>query len=95
MRTFYLILIKHKDIFALIFSIILSLMMLANGDSDNIRLLRSKANRFFTYIYSPITWVRTMTLIEEEASLLREKNLQLSFQLESMRHLLDENSRLK
>ena len=95
MRTFYLILIKHKDIFALIFSIILSLMMLTNGDSDNIRLLRSKANRFFTYIYSPITWVRTMALIEEEASLLREKNLQLSFQLESMRHLLDENSRLK
>ena len=36
-----------------------------------------------------------MTLIEEEASLLREKNLQLSFQLESMRYLLDENIRLK
>jgi len=95
MRIFYLILTKHKDIFALIFSIIVSLMMLANGNSDNLRLLRSKANRIFAYIYSPITWVRTMSLIEEEASLLREKNLQLSFQLESMRHLLDENNRLK
>jgi len=95
MRTFYLIITKHKDIFALIISIILSLMMLVNGDSDNIRLLRSKANRIFSYLYSPITWVRTMTLIEEEASLLREKNLQLSFQLESMRYLLDDNSRLE
>ncbi len=95
MRTFYLIITKHKDIFALIFSIILSLMMLANGDSDNLRLLRSKSNRIFAYIYSPITWVRTKALIEEEALLLREKNLQLTFQLESMRNLLDENNRLK
>jgi len=95
MRTFYLILTKHKDVFALIFSIILSLIMLVNGNSDNIRFLRSKANRIFTYLYSPITWVRTMALIEEEASLLREKNLQLSFQLESMKHLLDENNQLK
>ena len=95
MRTFYLIITKHKDIFALIFSIILSLMMLANGDSDNLRLLRSKSNRIFAYIYSPVTWVRTKALIEEEALLLREKNLQLTFQLESMRHLLDENNRLK
>ena len=95
MRTFYLIITKHKDIFALIFSIILSLMMLANGDSDNLRLLRSKSNRIFADIYSPITWVRTKALIEEEALLLREKNLQLTFQLESMRHLLDENNRLK
>ena len=70
-------------------------MMLANGDSDNLRLLRSKSNRIFAYIYSPITWVRTKALIEEEALLLREKNLQLTFQLESMRHLLDENNRLK
>jgi rod shape-determining protein MreC len=70
-------------------------MMLANGDSDNLRLLRSKSNRIFAYIYTPITWIRTKALIEEEALLLREKNLQLTFQLESMRHLLDENNRLK
>tara|TARA_B100001559_G_scaffold299500_1_gene284816 strand:+ start:1493 stop:2281 length:789 start_codon:yes stop_codon:yes gene_type:complete len=95
MRTLYLILTKHKDIFALIISIILSLLMLVNSETDNIRLLRSKANRIFAYIYSPISWIRTMTLIEEEASLLREKNLQLSFQLESMRYLFDENIRLK
>ena len=49
MRTFYLIITKHKDIFALIISAILSLMMLVNGNSDNIRLLRSKANRIFAY----------------------------------------------
>ena len=95
MRTLYLILTKHKDIFALIISIFLSLLMLVNSETDNIRLLRSKANRIFAYIYSPISWIRTMTLIEEEASLLREKNLQLSFQLESMRYLFDENIRLK
>ena len=69
--------------------------MLSNGESDNIRLLRSKANRFFTILYSPITWVRSMALIEEEAALLRGKNLQLSFQVESMRYLLEENNRLE
>ena len=69
--------------------------MLSNGESDNIRLLRSKANRFFTILYSPITWIRSMALIEEEAALLRGKNLQLSFQVESMRYLLEENSRLE
>ena len=95
MRTLYLILLKRKDIFTLILSIILSLLMLSNGESDNIRLLRSKANRFFTILYSPITWIRSMALIEEEAALLRGKNLQLSFQVESMRYLLEENNRLE
>ena len=95
MRTLYLILLKRKDIFTLVLSVILSLLMLSNGESDNIRLLRSKANRFFTILYSPITWVRSMALIEEEAALLRGKNLQLSFQVESMRYLLEENNRLE
>jgi len=95
MRTLYLILLKRKDIFTLILSVILSLLMLSNGESDNVRLLRSKANRFFTILYSPITWIRSMALIEEEAALLRGKNLQLSFQVESMRYLLEENNRLE
>ena len=95
MRTLYLIFLKRKDIFILILSVIISLLMLSNGESDNVRLLRSKANRFFTILYSPITWIRSMALIEEEAALLRSKNLQLSFQVESMRYLLEENNRLK
>ena len=95
MRNLYLILLKRKDIFTLVLSIIFSLLMLSNGESDNVRLLRSKANRFFTILYSPITWIRSMALIEEEAALLREKNLQLSFQVESMRYLLEENNRLE
>ena len=95
MRNLYLILLKRKDIFTLVLSVILSLLMLSNEESDNVRLLRSKANRFFTIFYSPITWILSMALIEEEAALLREKNLQLSFQVESMRYLLEENNRLK
>ena len=95
MRTLYLIFLKRKDISTLILSVILSLLMLSNGESDNVRLLRSKANRLFTILYSPITWIRSMALIEEEAALLREKNLQLAFQVESMRYLLEENNRLE
>ena len=95
MRALYLILLKRKDIFTLLLSVILSLLMLSNGESDNVRLLRSKANRFFTILYSPITWIRSLALIEEEAALLREKNLQLSFQVESMSYLLEENNRLE
>ena len=95
MRILYLILLKRKDIFTLVLSVILSLLMLSNGESDNIRLLRSKANRFFTIFYSPITWIRSLALIEEEAALLREKNLQLAFQIESMRYLLEDNNKLE
>jgi rod shape-determining protein MreC len=69
--------------------------MLSNGEADNVRLLRSKANRFFTILYSPITWIRSLALIEEEAALLREKNLQLAFQIESMRYLLEDNNKLE
>ena len=95
MRALYLIILKRKDIFTLILSVILSLLMLSNGESDNVRLLRSKANSFFTIFYSPITWIRSLAFIEEEAALLREKNLQLSFQMESMSYLLEENNRLE
>ncbi len=95
MRALYLIFLKRKDIFTLILSVILSLLMLSNGESDNVRLLRSKANSFFTIFYSPITWIRSLAFIEEEAALLREKNLQLSFQMESMSYLLEENNRLE
>ena len=95
MRILYLIILKRKDIFILVLSVILSLLMLSNGESDNVRLLRSKVNRIFTIFYSPITWIRSLALIEEEAALLREKNLQLSFQMESMSYLLEENIRLE
>ena len=95
MRILYLIILKRKDIFALVLSIVLSMLMLSKGESDNVRLLRSKANSFFTIFYSPITWVRSLAFIEEEAALLREKNLQLSFQMESMSYLLEENNRLE
>ncbi len=95
MRILYLILLKRKDIFTLVLSVILSLLMLSNGEADNVRLLRSKANRFFTILYSPITWIRSLALIEEEAALLREKNLQLAFQIESMRYLLEDNNKLE
>ena len=95
MRILYLIILKRKDIFALVLSIVLSMLLLSKGESDNVRLLRSKANSFFTFFYSPITWVRSLAFIEEEAALLREKNLQLSFQMESMSYLLEENNRLE
>jgi len=95
MRILYLILLKRKDIFTLVLSVILSLLMLSNGEADNVRLLRSKANRFFTILYSPITWIRSLALIEEEAALLREKNLQLAFQIESMSYLLEDNIKLE
>jgi rod shape-determining protein MreC len=95
MRILYLILLKRKDIFTLVLSVILSLLLLSNGEADNVRLLRSKANRFFTILYSPITWIRSLALIEEEAALLREKNLQLAFQIESMSYLLEDNNRLE
>ncbi len=42
-----------------------------------------------------MAWIRSMGTLEEEANLLREKNLQLTLQMESMMHLAEENRHLR
>ena len=95
MRSLYLVFLKYKDHFVFFLAVILSLSFLLRNDSPNIYLIRGKFSDFFSFINYPISWVKNMSQLQHETQLLREKNIQLSLQLESFLVEHEENKRLK
>ena len=95
MRSLYLVLLKYKEHFVFFLAVILSLSFLLRNDSPNIYLIRGKFSDFFSFINYPISWVKNMSQLQHETQLLREKNIQLSLQLESFLVEHEENKRLK
>ncbi|SVD95229.1 uncharacterized protein METZ01_LOCUS448083, partial [marine metagenome] len=59
------------------------------------KVIRGKTTETVAFISSPITWVKSLMFLEEENRLLRENNLLLSLQLESMINLQKENDQLQ
>ena len=94
MRSLYLVLLKYKDHFVFFLAVILSLNILLRNDSPNIYLIRGKFSDFFSFVNYPIAWVKNMSQLQYETQLLREKNIQLSLQLESTLVAHEENKRL-
>ena len=95
MRNIYLALIRQRDHVVFILAIFVSLSLILTNDSRDIAILRGKANDIFAVMYKPVSWLRSMVIIEEEAAMLREKNIQLQLQIESMLNLAAENDELK
>ena len=95
MRSLYLVLLKYKDHFVFFLAVILSLNILLRNDSPNIYLIRGKFSDFFSFVNYPIAWVKNMSQLQYETQLLREKNIQLSLQLESILVEHEENKRLR
>ena len=95
MRNIYLALIRQRDHVVFILAIFVSLSLILTNDSRDIAILRGKANDIFAVMYTPVSWLRSMVIIEEEAAMLREKNIQLQLQIESMLNLAAENDELK
>lgn len=95
MRSLYLALIRQKDHLALVLAVVFSSGLILSNESRDVQILRAKANDIFTVIYSPVAWMRSMAVLEEEADLLRQKNLQLTLQVETMLLLADENRELR
>ena len=62
----------------------LSITILLKNDSPNIHIIQGKFSDTFSIISSPFAWMRSMTHLQEETKLLREKNVQLTLQMESM-----------
>ena len=58
------------------------------------KVIRGKTTEFVAFISSPMNWVKSVLYLEEEANLLREKNLALSLQIESMLNLQQDNDQL-
>ena len=95
MRSLYLTLLKYKDHLLFFLAVSLSLVFLLRNESPDIYLIRGKFSDSFSFINSPLAWVKNMTQLQKETELLREKNIQLSLQLESMLAAYEENNSLK
>ncbi|MFQ6612008.1 MAG: rod shape-determining protein MreC [Fidelibacterota bacterium] len=95
MRNLYLSLLRYKDHFLFLIAITVSLTVLLKNDSTDIYILRGKTSDLFAMLSSPVVWVKTLITLEEETQRLREKNIQLSLQNQSMLYALEENQQLR
>lgn len=95
MRKIYLALIRQRDHLVFLFAVITSFTLILSNDSHDVAVFRGKVNDYFTFIYKPVSWFRSMAVVDEEAALIREENIVYSLQIESMRNLAVENQRLR
>ena len=84
MRDIYTLIIRNKDHLLYFFVFFLSLSLLFNNESPNILLIRAKANDRFSKLYSPIVWYKNNINLQNEINFLREKNIQLSLQVDDL-----------
>lgn len=94
MYGIYLTVVKHKDHFAFAFAIIFSTFILLNNESPKMSIIRGKATDVVSFFSSPFAWIQSLMFLEKENQVLREKNLELSLQVESMLNLQNENNAL-
>ena len=94
MYGIYLALVRHKDHVLFALSLFLSSFLLLNNSNPQMGIIRGKAAEMVSFVSSPLTWVKSLMFLEEENQLLREKNLALSLQIESMLNLQKENEEL-
>jgi len=73
----------------------LSLTLLLKNDSPDVLIIRGKFSDYFSFISSPFAWVKSMTHLQEETQFLREKNVQLSLEMEAMFNAQEENNSLR
>ena len=85
---------KHHALF-IIFIVISFTFLLTENSSKNVVLFRSRVVDVFSQLYRPVGWIKYSYTLDQENSLLREKNVQLSLQVSSMQYLKDENQRLE
>ena len=95
MRSIYSALVRNRDHFLFLFSLIFSLSLLLNSDNPKMGYIRGKVAEIVTFISSPISWIDFLINVESENKTLREKNLFLSLEIESMYNLKNENIELK
>tara|TARA_X000000950_G_scaffold16186_1_gene17615 strand:+ start:1039 stop:1824 length:786 start_codon:yes stop_codon:yes gene_type:complete len=94
MYGIYLTVVKHKDHFVFAFAIIFSTFILLNNESPRMSIIRGKATDIVSFFSSPFAWIQSLMFLEEENQVLRQKNLELSLQVESMLNLQNENNAL-
>ena len=94
MYGIYLTIVKYKDHFIFALAVVFSTFILLNNKNPKMSIVRGKATEVVSFFSSPFTWVQSLISLEKENQLLREKNLVLSLQVESMLNLQNENNAL-
>ncbi len=95
MRNLVLFIIKNKDHFVFFFAIILSSVLLFNNKNEEMNIVRGFATDIVSFLSSPMVTVKSLAIVSEENQYLREKNLQLNLELESILYAADENIKLR
>ena len=58
-------------------------------------VIRGFSSDIVSFLSSPMVKVKSLAIVSDENQLLREKNLQLNLQLESILYAADENKNLR
>ena len=95
MRNLLLFIIKNKDHFVFAVTVTLSISLLFNRDNDEMSVVRGFSSDIVSFLSSPMVKVKSLAIVSEENQFLREKNLQLNLQLESILYAADENKNLR
>ena len=95
MRNLLLFIIKNKDHFVFAATVILSTSILFNRNNDEMSVVRGFSSDIISFLSSPMVKVKSLAIVSEENQFLREKNLQLNLQLESILYAADENENLR
>ena len=95
MRNLILFIIKNKDHFVFSLALILSFALLFNNKNDEMSVLRGFATDIVSILSTPMVKVKSLAIVSEENQYLREKNLQLNLELESILYAADENKKLR
>ena len=95
MRNLILFIVKNKDHFVFSITLILSLAILSNNDNEDMNVIRGFSSDLVSFFSTPMVKVKSLAIVNEENQYLREKNLQLNLELESILYAADENEKLR
>ena len=93
MRNLLLFLIKNKDHFVFAVALFFSFALLFNRNNDEMSVIRGFSSDLVSFLSTPLVKVKSLANVNEENQYLREKNLQLNLQLESILYAADENKK--
>ena len=95
MHNLILFIIKNKEHFVYLLALVLSLLLLFNNDNDEMSVIRGFSSDVISLLSTPMVKIKSLAIVNEENQYLREKNLQLNLQLESILYAADENKNLR
>ena len=95
MRNLILFFIKNKEHFVFLVAFVLSFLLLFTNDNDEMNVVRGFSSDIISLISTPMVKVKSLAIVNEENQYLREKNLQLNLELQSILYAADENKKLR